>query len=331
MSQMPKIAAAAVAAALAALAADAAFADAPRQGLDDAWWTGPLLAASANTLPKGHVLIEPYVYDFRTYGRFDQKGDRRHVANDDFFGSQSYLLYGLTDDVTVGLIPHFGYVSRRDGTKSSGLGVGDVTLQGQYRIIKWRPDSWVPTVSLVVGESLPVGRFDKLQARPNDGFGSGAFATTLGAYSQTYFWTPNGRILRTRLDLSYTLPGRAHPQGASVYGTPEGFRGYADPGRVFSADLGFEYSLTRKWVLALDLGYEHDTTTKVAGRYTLPTGGASVDFRASSGSSEAFIVAPAVEYNFTSRVGVIAGARIVAAGRNTTATITPAVALNLVL
>jgi hypothetical protein len=206
-----------------------------------------------------------------------------------------------------------------------------VTLQGQYRITRWRPDSWVPTVSLVVGQSLPVGRFDKLDDRPNDGFGSGAFATTLGGYSQTYFWTPNGRILRTRLDLSYTLPGRAHPEGVSVYGTPQGFRGYADPGRVFSADLAFEYSLTRKWVLALDLGYEHDTTTKVAGRYTLPTGGAPLDFRASSGSSEAFILAPAVEYNFNSQVGVIMGARVVAAGRNTTATITPAVAVNVVL
>ena len=29
------------------------------QSLDDAWWTGPMLAPSAATLPRGHFLIEP--------------------------------------------------------------------------------------------------------------------------------------------------------------------------------------------------------------------------------------------------------------------------------
>jgi hypothetical protein len=30
-----------------------------RQSLDDAWWTGPMLAPSAATLLQGHFLIEP--------------------------------------------------------------------------------------------------------------------------------------------------------------------------------------------------------------------------------------------------------------------------------
>src|SRR6266404_2126179 len=33
-----------------------------RQALTDAWWTGPMLATSADTLPRGHMLVEPYVY-----------------------------------------------------------------------------------------------------------------------------------------------------------------------------------------------------------------------------------------------------------------------------
>ena len=36
---------------------------ASRQSMDDAWWTGPLLAASASSLPRGHFLVEPYLYD----------------------------------------------------------------------------------------------------------------------------------------------------------------------------------------------------------------------------------------------------------------------------
>ena len=32
-----------------------------RQSRDDAWWTGPMLANSAETLPKGHFLVESYL------------------------------------------------------------------------------------------------------------------------------------------------------------------------------------------------------------------------------------------------------------------------------
>ena len=40
--------------------------------------------------------------------------------------------------------------------------------------------------------------------------------------------------------------------------------------------------------------------------------------------------APAIEYNFNSKVGVIVGVRLFPAGRNIAATITAAIALNIV-
>ncbi|MGH8303011.1 MAG: transporter, partial [Steroidobacteraceae bacterium] len=36
---------------------------APQETMDEAWWTGPLLAPNAATLPHGHWLVEPYLYD----------------------------------------------------------------------------------------------------------------------------------------------------------------------------------------------------------------------------------------------------------------------------
>ena len=39
------------------------FAQEARQSLDDAWWTGPAVAYSARSLPQGHLLIEPYLFD----------------------------------------------------------------------------------------------------------------------------------------------------------------------------------------------------------------------------------------------------------------------------
>ncbi len=315
------------------LAASSAMADAPapeRQALGDAWWTGPLLAPSAGTLPQGHMLIEPYLYDSRPYGHFDSHGDRRDVAHENDFGSLTYLNYGLTDDVTVGLIPRFGYRRTRGGTSSSGIGVGDLTVQGQLRLAKFDAGRHIPALSVAVGETLPTGKYDRLDGRPNDGFGAGAYSTTLSVYSQYYFWTPGGRILRTRLDLSYQVSNRADLSDVSVYGTPAGFRGRADPGGSVVADLAFEYSATRNWVLALDLGYEGDASTRISGRAPSLTGGGPTNYQARSGWSQSFVLAPALEYNFTSAVGVIAGARIVAGGRNTTAFVTPVVAVNYV-
>jgi hypothetical protein len=296
-----------------------------RQALDDAWWTGPILASGASTLPKGRALIEPYLYDAKPYGVIDGDGKRHDVADSDTFGSLTYLLYGVTDTFTAGLIPRFGY-AKSGGRSSSGVQLGDLTVQGQYRLTQWKEGGRTPTLSVMLQETLPTGRHDKLDNRPNDGFGSGAYATTLGVNSQTYFWTPNGRILRTRLNLAYTRSGHADVEGASVYGTPAGFTGQAKPGDSFIVDLAFEYSITRQWVAALDIAYQRDAATTVSG---VDGAGAAYDRR--SPVSKALILAPAVEYNLSPALGVIAGARIVPAGRNTTASVTPVIAVNYVL
>lgn len=315
---------AAIGAAAAFMLTPPAHASVERQAISDAWWTGPLLASGASTLPKGHVLIEPYLYDAKPFGRFDAGGKRHSAPDEDNIGSSSYLLYGVTDTLTAGFIPHLGY-RRAGGRWSQGLGIGDLTAQAQYRLLKYEEGRRVPTVSVMIQENLPIGRHDRLDNRPNDGFGSGAYATTVGVNSQYYFWTPNGRILRTRLNFAYTRSDAAKVRGASVYGTPKGFAGKAQPGDSVLANLAFEYSVTQNWVAALDVAWQRDASTKVTG---LQNGAA---FERRYPVSKALILAPAVEYNFNSQVGVIVGARIVPAGRNTTASVTPAVAVNYVL
>jgi hypothetical protein len=85
--------------------------------------------------------------------------------------------------------------------------------------------------------------------------------------SQMYFWLPNHRIVRTRLDLSDAFSHSVAVQDASVYGTSTGFRGTAHPGSSFSVDNSWEYSLTRSWVLATDITYRNDANALVTGSY----------------------------------------------------------------
>jgi hypothetical protein len=203
---------------------------------------------------------------------------------------------------------------------------------GRYCLTEFHEGSWFPTLAIQLQEALPIAKYDRLGNRSGDGFGSGVYATTLALNSQTYFWMPNGRILRMRFDVSKTFPGSASVHGVSVYGTGEGFRGHARPGNSLSVDAAWEYSLTRRWVLALDVTYSHNSNTHVRGQYVTYTDAALPlpDIQLDSGSSEAFGLAPAVEYSWTPNLGVLLGTRVILGNRSTVATVTPAVAVNWV-
>ncbi|HVY80980.1 MAG TPA: hypothetical protein VG994_08375 [Steroidobacteraceae bacterium] len=100
---------------------------------------------------------------------------------------------------------------------------------------------------------------------------------------------------------------------------------------MFIIDSAWEYSVTRHWVLALDLQYEHDGHTTLDG-FAPPPGraGAPARIQQDFGSSEVFTLAPAVEYNFNARIGLIVGTLFTVAGRNASATVAPVAALNMV-
>jgi hypothetical protein len=297
------------------------------QSLTDAWWTGPLLAPSANTLPPGHVLIEPYLYDVISQGFYDSNGKLQSAPHTNGFGSLTYINYGLADRLTVGLIPVFGYNQVSQGPSSTGIDVGDLTVQAQYRLHLFREGSWIPTTSIAVQEALPTGKYDNLGDHPSDGLGSGAYTTTLCFYTQSFFWMPTGRVLRARFNVTQSFSRQVSIEDASVYGTSQGFRGHANPGAALFLDLAGEYSITRHWVLAADATYRHQYNTPVTGYDVSNPNGAIL---LNSGPSQAFALAPAVEYNFNSKVGVIVGTRLFPAGKNTPNSITPVIAINIV-
>lgn len=273
----------------------------------DAWWTGPMLANSAGTLPRGHVLAEPYFYDVAS-GRSNS------------YGTRSYLLYGASNRLTIGLIPVLGLRATHGRAGASGVDVGDLTLIAQYELTRAREGGRVPTTALMIQETLPTGQYDRLSARSGDGIGSGSYTTTAGLNLQTSVRGPRGHALRVRVNLSGTLSGRARVDGVSVFGTPEAFRGTASPGAAYFADMSVEYSLRRRFAIAADV------FCSGTGR-TLLTGSPPVS---SLRSIHAVGVAPAIELSLTQNLGVLFGVRVIPAGAHTPGSITPAIAINFV-
>jgi len=75
---------------------------------------------------------------------------------------------------------------------------------------------------------------------------------------------------------------------------------------------------------------QRDAVTRVDG--TGPAeGGGTMPIELRSAPSHALSIAPAIEYNLSARVGVIAGPKLTVAGRSTGAVVIPIVAVNVVL
>ncbi|RJS94044.1 transporter [Salinisphaera sp. Q1T1-3] len=299
-----------------------------RQPMSDALFTGPLVAPNATALPAGHWNIEPYVVDSIQYGQFDNDWDSHNTSNSHAYRSVTLLEYGFTDRLTIALLPSFGYNVADEGPDSQGVQLGDTTLRMQYMVHAFSEGSLLPTVALSYAQNFPTGKYDGLQGHVADGLGSGVLSSTVGLFTQDYFWLPNGRILRARLNFTYTFADAdASVDGVSVYGTPAGFNGHVETGDSYSADLAFEYSLTRHWAPAIDIVYNHSQGGVIQG--SRAADGLITPVRSSSDSSESISIAPALEYNWNKHYGVIVGAEVVAAGRNAAATVTPQAALNI--
>jgi hypothetical protein len=132
-----------------------------------------------------------------------------------------------------------------------------------------------------------------------------------------------------RFNVAQSFSTRAQLEDVSVYGTPDGFRGHARPGRSLFVNAAWEYSLSQRWVLALDVTYRRSHGARVRG-YDLHDADGLPALRLDGRSSEAFGFAPAIEYSWSPTLGVLFGTRVITGGHNTATTITPAVAFNYV-
>ena len=298
---------------------------------DDAWWTGSLLSASAETMPVGHWLVEPYVIDRTVGSAYDAEGHPHSVPSRAQTSTAAYVMYGLADGISVGALPHVLLHAEDPSGATSGAAAGDVTAMLQLRLTPREAGSWRPVTSLVIGESFPTGRHDRLTGGPGAASGSGVHRTDVSLYAQSLLRTPSDRWLRARLNVTYSWSDSAAVTDVSAYGTPAGFRGRAWPGTAAAADAAFELSLSLRWVLALDVLYQHADSTIVDGAVVPPGSGsgAGQPLRLSSGASESWALAPAIECNFNAKVGLIAGLKFTVAGRNAAVEQIPAVALNM--
>jgi hypothetical protein len=285
------------------------------------WLTGPLLAPSGHNVPTGHVNIEPYLFWTQYRGFYDN--------NWKFKGSHHYTSVTLNVPFQFGILPatEFDVVPQVFYNYSQGQTswqFGDLGLVLSFQLLNdQQGKSWPPAIKLRFAASAPTGKYDHLKPskQGTDVGGGGSWSPNVGIVFSNLFHFSGPHFLAMRSFFNYGPTVATSVHGLNVYGGTKGTHGTAYPGNNFSANFGFEYSLSQPWTLALDILYTYQAKNRFSGY--------DAGVPMTSPSSASYSLAPAIEYNFTDNIGLIGGSWFTVAGRNTAQYINWILALNI--
>lgn len=292
-------------------------------------FTGPLLTSNPMTAPAGILIVEPYLIYYSSNDAYNDQGQRyTKAAGTRQWQTQVPIFYGVTDHFQLQLTGGAAHAMSA-GAHTDGLGANDTTFGAQYLLLSPGEDKKGPAVSVKYSHRFPTGTYDRLNENPLNATGDGASVDTFSLMVQQYVWLPNGRPLRFRAVASYSLPpNRVDVTGMSAYGTSQDFHGHVRLGNSLDISTSVEYSVDSHWVLAMDLAYDRTSASQLNG--IQGTTNTSTPFARRDPLRSVYSLAPAIEYNFNDRFGLISGVQFSFAGRNNDAFLTPMTAFNMV-
>ena len=296
-----------------------------QDGVPSPWFTGPLLAPSGHTIPAGHTNIEPYLFYTDSFGRYNHRGKRESTIKHETLSPTLILTRGLSSCFDLQAVIPFDTNWERGQSDSR---FGDATIVLGYQLLAQKTGSWIPDLRLVVEETFPIGHYENLNPNKSgtDATGAGSYQTAFGANFQRLWAFSNGQFLRGRLSITYAIPTSVDLQSFNAFGGGFNTDGKIDLGNHFSTDLAFEYTVTQHWVPAIDILYVNNSSNRFTGNLGVTSTG--LPAKISINSREEWSIAPAIEYNFTSHLGIILGGWFTLTGQDATEFSSAVFALN---
>nr|WP_232091865.1 hypothetical protein [Acetobacter aceti] len=299
-------------------------------GLSDAragqWYIGSLVSPSGAKNHAGDAGIEPYFSYSQPVGTFASNGTGHPLhPRQQTFSNSTMWKYGILDDLSIQAHTVISYGWKHGAGHAHGPKFGDFPVDMIWRFMRANPKRYIPDLNLFAGVIFPTGDYSRLGAS-QDGFGTGAYVFRMALTEQSTYTLPGGHELRLRVWSWFRHAlNSARLRDVTSYGTSEGFVGRGSPGMSGQVGFSLEYALNQKWVLAADVARDWSNGSRLKGRYASgqtvnKTGSASTDWQ----------VAPAIEYNWNARWGVIAGSAVYYAGHNTGIKVSPQFAINTV-
>lgn len=290
------------------------------------WYTGPLLAPSGHTIPNGHTNLELYTFITDIAGVYNSFGKVTHTPGDKNYVESVIFSHGITNKMDVQFVLPYAY-NRNNGASSHRI--SDTSAALGFQLLEQNQSHWRPDLRLTVQEIIPTGRFENLDFFENgtDSTGLGSYQTAINFNFQHLTQLTATHYLRTRLSLGYVVASRTHITGLSSYGGSDTTNGSIRPGNMGSIDLAGELNLTQNWVAVMETFLSKRHGSMFSGYPGLDEmGNPAVIGHALSTQTT---LAPAIEYNFSPNVGIIAGFWFIVNGRETVEFSSTVIALNM--
>ena len=278
------------------------------------WLTGPLIAPHGTVVPYGEFNVKSYLYFTTKTGSYNENWHTVSAQENFYsFNAQFQCFFGLTPWCDLNIIPQFLYNTT---SNQQSFHPGDLTIGLDFQLMAADLTPYFPGIKFAVREIFPVGNFQYFRPRKllTDQTGAGTFATQFDLVFYKEFHLRGLHWLSTTFSAQYTVSTPVNVHGFNAYGGGFGANGKALPGNTFQGIVSFEFTLNQNWVLALDNVYTHTEETQFFGSPGITFSGTFADV--GKPSSEQLSFAPAIEYNFSSHFGIIAGCWFSALGRN---------------
>jgi len=290
------------------------------------WFTGPILAPAGKVIPLGHANFEMYGFYYDAGFAFDDRGRRFNTEDFRSYQANPIFSYGLTDsiDAQVSVPFSLNYLPGRIGRH-----VGDTSVLLGLQLLRQEEGKWPPNARVTLQGIIPTGKFDGLN--PTDKgtgvTGAGAYENVISLNLQELLEIYDEHYLRTRLSLSFLY---SYPFGINGYTAmfPQVYaRGRVNERTLVSGDLAFEYTLTQHWVAVMEGYIIHRKGTIFMGVVDANNNNTYEYLKRPDTTLTS--LSPAIEYNFTDSIGIIAGYWFAVQGRTAPDFKTWVVALNI--
>lgn len=283
---------------------------------DQQWFTGPLLVPNAEVIPKGQTQWQPYVFQFWNDGIYNQNWNKIDNVTLRSTNIQACIIHGIAKSFDLEILPQM-YINSRSGETSTRF--GDFTLFIGYQALK--ESRYIPALRWTIQETFPSGQYDKLSSYGTAASGGGSYQTGTSLNFLKRFKIDDLHTFNLYWSLSYTIPSPVTLKGRNVYGGDPTTRGKVYPGNIFQLINSFEFNLTRHFAIACDIVNLWRDHGRFSGR-TIQSSKRQSSYQLS--------FAPALEYNFSKNLGIIAGSWLTATGRSAAAFKSVVVAINYV-
>jgi hypothetical protein len=282
----------------------------PHPTVQSPWFTGPLLAPSAITIPPGHFNLEPYIYINANTGHYDHNWKRQKVETFWVNELQPSIQIGINNWMDFQLNPTLLY----NYTKGAGKWViGDMPIGFDFQLFHTSHliTKWNTALKLQLRETIPMGKYQKLNPKKllTDVGGQGSWQTAAGLVWGNVFYLGGTCFVTWRHSFQYLIPAPVHVKNLNAFGGGRGTNGTVYPPQNFQYDMAIEITLSQNWAFACDILLSWSGKTRFKGKTLFPM---------TTPPQAQFSLAPAIEYNWNANIGIIFGSWFSFAGRNST-------------